>query len=183
MKKLIAFLFVCGFGVLALAATRPPSEFDLMTRLNGQPTRWLQADAGVSVLQGSGQACIPLAPYVCNAVIDPGCLADAGYWDAGSCTQSTTVCVTGPQTTMLTNSVVKLTPDVPMNVCVRPQLDVNTGKALAWDGGCSTNPGDLNFGDPIQPNQPYYLNVAPGATTLCEVNDAGTANTAVFRMQ
>lgn len=86
----------------------------------------------------------------------------------------------------VTAQVIKLTPDVPINLCVRPALggNLNQGELIAWDGGCNTINADINFGDPLQPWQPHYvlLKDDPLAAFICATGDGGTVRTPVFRM-
>ena len=87
--------------------------------------------------------------------------------------------------TGITAQVIKLTPDVPVNLCVRPALGANVpGTGVGWDGGCSNVVGNPNFGDPLQPNQAHYVLLSgdPQATYICAHSDAGTVATAIFRM-
>lgn len=90
MKRLaLAAAFV------ALAATRPGSEFIMLTDLNGQEVRWTMADGGPSGMFGTGQQCMPLAqlPAAANSTIEvmPGapinlCVRSAfsaPSWDGG----------------------------------------------------------------------------------------------------
>lgn len=88
--------------------------------------------------------------------------------------------------TGVTAQVIKLTPDVPINLCVRPALggDLSAGPVNAWDGGCNAINGDMNFGDPLQPWQAQYvvLSADPLAAYICASGDGGTVRTPVFRM-
>lgn len=77
-------------------------------------------------------------------------------------------------------SIIKLTPNGPLNLCVRP---TTTGGGKDWDGGCNTIAGDVNFGDPVPALTAHYVLLDPAATHVCGVSDAGVIQTAIFRMQ
>ena len=94
MRALVLGVGAALFAVVAYAA-RPASELQLMTQLNGQPVRWLQADAGQSGLYASsGLACITL---------DGGSLN--GY--------------------AFKPNVLMMVPETPTNICIRPQVDAD----------------------------------------------------------
>lgn len=77
-----------------------------------------------------------------------------------------------------TPSVVKLKGRGSFNVCVRPSAIWPT-----WDGGCSLDETDLNFGDEVQARTDHYIVLEPTVTHICAVSDAGTVNVTAWRMQ
>lgn len=94
MRKALAITAALVAGV-ALMAARPGSELELLTRLNGQPARWVLPDAGRSVLYAaSGRACAALS----------------GTDQSGKA---------------FTPTMVMLVPEVPMNVCIKPYVTPN----------------------------------------------------------
>lgn len=94
MKRALTLASILGFAV-ALMAARPVSEFELLTRLNGQPARWVLPDAGRSGLfAASGKACAALSGTDQNGKA-------------------------------FTPTVVLLVPEVPLNVCVKPYVAPN----------------------------------------------------------
>lgn len=59
MKKLLA---VAALAVAFMAA-RPGNEFNLLTQLNGQPSRWVMPDGGRSgAFSATSSACMRLTP-------------------------------------------------------------------------------------------------------------------------
>lgn len=94
MKRALAVIALLGLAALTMAA-RPGTEFDLLTRLNGQPARWVLPDAGRSILSASsGKACATLSG-------------------------------TDQRGASFTPTVVLLMPETPMNVCIKPSVSPN----------------------------------------------------------
>ena len=73
--------------------------------------------------------------------------------------------------------VLLFVPELPVNVCIRPD---STG--VAWDGGCNLTTTDPNLGDPLLPWVPWFEVVDPQATTICGISDAGVVRTPIWRM-
>lgn len=94
MKRILATIASLAIGVVLMAA-RPGSEFELLTRLNGQPALWVLPDAGRSQLRASsGKACAALSG-------------------------------TDQRGASFTPTVVMLVPEVPLNVCIQPHVMPN----------------------------------------------------------
>lgn len=66
-------------------------------------------------------------------------------------------------------------PEMPMNLCVRPQPNL-----VPWDGGCNGSISDPNFGTPVGAWVPQYVTPAAGAQYICGVSDAGTFQASVW---
>jgi hypothetical protein len=138
VKRALAFSFFFALiAAVALAASRPPSDFALNLMLYGHPTRFVMADGGVSGMYGTGLQCMP---------------------------------ITGGKVYLLEGHT-------NFNLCVRPTPD-----GVTWDGGCNHVIGDLNFGTELPARTPQYVTPWESATHFCQVTDAGTGSTAVWRM-
>ncbi len=148
-----ALVAAVALAALAAWAARPATELDLLTRLNGQPARWVLPDAGRSMLKAaSGMACAALT---------------GGTDQRGA---------------SFTPSVILISPEVPLNVCIKPYVAPN-GVTQPWDGGCNTIVGDENYGTPIQPWQGFYFVPQAQATTLCAVSDGGVVQATLYDMR
>jgi len=73
--------------------------------------------------------------------------------------------------------VVMVVPETPTNLCAQP-----TTSGSPWDGGCNTIVGDVSFGVPLQPFQPWYIVLDPATTAICGASDAGTVQATLWRM-
>lgn len=93
MKRALAVAAVVAAG-LALSGARPGDLFTLSQQLNGQPVRFVQADAGRSGVYSSGSTgCMPL-------------------FDAGQ--------IIGGSLKAFSPNVLLFIPKVPGNLCLRP---------------------------------------------------------------
>ncbi len=152
MRRIHAVLMALA-AVVLLVAARPASEFDLLTRLNGQPYRWIQPDGGRSGLYAaSGTGCTIFT---------------------GSTTQ---------RGASFTPTVVMLVPDVPLNLCIQP-VQTPDGVTQPWDSGCSTLPTNENFGVSLQPLVPFYFVPQAGVQRVCAASDAGIVSGALYDMR
>lgn len=157
---LAAVLACAGLAVLHVATadaatpSRPGSTLQLFQQLNGQPSRWIMPDGGMSgIFAGTSGGCMPVLGGTVQG--PPG----AGVW---SFTPSTLLVVaTGP-----------------INLCVRP-----SGPSQRWDGGCNTTDTDENFGVPLQANVPQYITIDPYSQTICAATDAGFVRMPVWATQ
>lgn len=144
-----------------LMAARPGTEFDLVTQLNGQPTRWTMPDGGRSgMFSASNIACMPL-------------------------TNATTI-INGVAVRPIKPNVLLIIPITAGNLCVRPN-----STSTYWDGGCNAYyPGDENYGAPMAPGVPQYIvpdkmvtDTTGSAAGLCFSGDAGTVVVPVWTNQ
>lgn len=150
MRRLLA-LGVLGLGLMA---ARPGNEFNLVTQLNGQPSRWVLQDGGRSGV---------------FTVFDAGANS-YGCMDLTGATNSVGAAVSP--------NVIVVVPLMPVNVCVRPSVF-----SPAWDGGCNTIPTDENYGVPMQAGVPQYMTPDLAARALCVVSDAGFIVVPVWTVQ
>lgn len=152
MKRTLSLLSALG---IVLMAARPGTELNIVTQLNGQPTRFLLADGGPSGIFTTFDG------GVLNSV---GCMPLTGATTLGG-------------TTVVPN-VLMVVPATSMALCVRP-----SPSAPKWDGGCNLSPGDLNYGVPVQAGVPQYLTPSSTATQLCAASDAGQVQLPVWWME
>lgn len=136
-----------------LMGARPGTEFQLLTNLNGEEVRWSMTDGGWSGIFGTGTACMQVKPS------DGGTLG---------------------QVPAAANNVVQVMPMVPINLCERSVTVLTPNR---WDGGCSTYPGDQNFGTSLQPGVPKFVVLRDSTTHLCAASDGGTVIAPVSSMQ
>jgi hypothetical protein len=167
--KRIAIVAVFAAVAAVTMAARPISELQLFTQLNGQPVRWRMPDGGQSGI---------FTVYDAGAANAMACalLSDAVQWTGATLADG------GRATTALTPNVLMLMPEVPVNICVRPQVDAS-GKALPWDGGCNGSTSDINAGVPWQPWVPFFTVPGERATHLCAFSDAGYLRAELNQMQ
>jgi len=164
LKRAILSAVLGAIAVVALMAARPGNEFQLLTQLNGQPTRWTLPDggrSGVFTVFDAGAANATACVTLRNGRVATGRLADAGFAFNDYVPQ-----------------VLLMVPSTPVVVCVRPGA-----ASTYWDGGCSQSLADENYGVPIQPFQPWYVVPEQQATTLCASSDAGYVQLPIWGVQ
>ena len=157
MKRALLTLSLLGLAVLVMAA-RPASDLQLFTQLNGQPVRWVLPDGGQSGLFTQFDA--GAANYVTCAALDGGSLNGVAF---------------KPNALMFM-------PEVPVNICIRPQVDMN-GRQMTWDGGCNGTTNDINGGTAWQAFVPFFAVPHPNAAWFCAFSDAGYVRGALSQMQ
>lgn len=137
-----------------LLAARPGTEFNLVTQLNGQPTRWTLPDGGRSgVFSATTSGCMTLS--------------------------TPTTIINGTSTRAFVPNVLLIVPGTPGGLCIRPST-----QSTYWDGGCTSySPTDENFGVPMAVGVPQYIVPTTGATAICFHGDAGTVSVPIWGVE
>lgn len=70
-RRLLTVAVLIAVAAVLMGA-RPGTEFDMLTRLNGQEVRWLLPDGGPSLMSGSGIQCMDVRglPAAANSTVE-----------------------------------------------------------------------------------------------------------------